>query len=77
MPWNPAIPPEVRTVHLGQFTPVHARAIVAACEEAGIAWWTKEPGFLSRFWQLGIEVFVDRDRLDEAKAIAERIGAAP
>ena len=30
----------------------------AAIPAAGIVWWTKEPGFLSRFWQLGIEMFV-------------------
>jgi hypothetical protein len=73
MPWNPRIPPEVRTVHLGQFTPQHAVLIGERLDAAGIASWTKTPGFVTRLWQLGIEVFVDRSRLDEARAIADEI----
>jgi len=76
MPWNRDIPPEVRTVHLGQFTPDHAGALGQKLDAAGIAWWTKEPGFINRIWQLGVEVFVDRDRLDEARAIAAELLAA-
>jgi hypothetical protein len=75
MPWNPNIPPEVRTVHLGEFSPAHARRIGRELDAAGIAWWTKDPGFLSRLWQLGIELFVDRSRLDDAREIAERVTA--
>jgi hypothetical protein len=73
VPWNPNIPPEVRTAHLGEFTPAHVEPIARALDGAGIAWWTKEPGFFSRFWQLGVEVFVDRDRLDEARSIAAQV----
>jgi hypothetical protein len=73
VPWNPNIPPDVRTAHLGGFTPAHVEQIAAALDDAKIAWWTKEPGFLSRLWQLGIEVFVDRDRLDDARAIVDGI----
>ncbi|HEX6843682.1 MAG TPA: hypothetical protein VF235_01075 [Actinomycetota bacterium] len=70
MPWNPRIPHDVRTVHLGEFATENAAAIVGALEDAGIVCWTKEPGFLTSIWQLGFEVFVDRARLAEARAIA-------
>jgi hypothetical protein len=73
VPWNPNIPPEIRTVHLGQFTLPHAVELGERLDEAGIWWWTKEPGFLSRIWQLGIEVFVDRTRLDEARELASGV----
>jgi hypothetical protein len=63
----------VRTVHLGQFTWEHANDIAGALEDAGIVWWYKQPGYLSRIWEHGIRLFVDRTRLDEAKAIAERV----
>ena len=73
MPWNENIPPDVRTVHLGQFTPDHAEQLAEQLDAAGIVWWTKEPGFINRIWQLGVEVFVDRSRLDEARAIAAQV----
>jgi hypothetical protein len=60
-------------VHLGEFAPGNAAVIVAALEEAGIACWTKEPGFLTSIWQLGVEVFVDRAHLAEARAIADEV----
>jgi hypothetical protein len=63
------------TVYLGRFTWEHANEIAAGLEEAGITWWTKNPGTLSSvlFGEWGPRLFVDRDRLDEARAIAERI----
>jgi hypothetical protein len=70
VPWNPRIPPDVRTVHLGEFSPKHAALLGQRLDAAGIAWWTKEPGFLTGIWQLGVEVFVDRAKLEEARAIA-------
>lgn len=63
----------VRTVHLGQFTHEHAEAIAAKLEEAGIVWWYKAPGFLSQIWEHGVRLFVDRERLEESKEIAERV----
>lgn len=66
-------PPKVSTVHLGQFTWEHANAIAGELERAGIVWWYKEPGFLSSIWEHGVRLFVDRDRLDEAEAIAARV----
>jgi len=73
MPWNPNVPPDTRTVHLGEFSPANAEQIMRVLDRAGIACWTKEPGFLTRIWQLGVEVFVDRERLEEARAIADGI----
>ncbi len=64
---------EIRTVHLGQFTHEHAEAIAAELERAGIAWWYKAPGFLSQIWEHGVRLFVDRERLEEARAIARRV----
>lgn len=63
----------IRTVHLGQFTHEHAEAIAGKLEEAGIVWWYKAPGFLSQIWEHGVRLFVDRERLNESKEIAERV----
>lgn len=68
---------DVRTVHLGQFTHEHAEAIAGELERAGIVWWYKAPGFLSQVWEHGVRLFVDRERLEEATAIAERVLAGP
>jgi hypothetical protein len=65
--------PGVITVHLGQFTRDHANAIAGRLEEAGIVWWYKEPGSISRIWEYGVRLFVDRDRLDEARAIVAAV----
>ena len=67
---------DVRTVHLGGYTHEHAEAIAAQLEEAGIVWWYKAPGYLSQIWESSVRLFVDRDRLEEAKAIAHRVLAA-
>jgi hypothetical protein len=68
---------DVSTVHLGQFTHEHAEAIAAELEAAGIVWWYKAPGFLSAIWEHGVRLFVDRERLGEARAIADRVLAGP
>jgi hypothetical protein len=65
--------PSVITVHLGQFTRDHANAIAGRLEEAGIVWWYKEPGSISRLWEHGVRLFVDRVRLDEARAIVATV----
>jgi hypothetical protein len=64
---------DVHTVHLGGYTHEHAEAIAAELEEAGIVWWYKAPGFLSQIWESSVRLFVDSDRLEEAKAIADEI----
>jgi hypothetical protein len=63
------------TVHLGQFTRETANAIAGELEHAGIVWWYKEPGYISQVWEFGVRLFVDKRRLPEAKAIADRITA--
>jgi hypothetical protein len=65
----------VTTVHLGQFTRGTANAIAGELEKAGIVWWYKEPGYLSQVWEHGVRLFVDKRRLEEANAIAQRISA--
>ena len=67
--------PNVRTVHLGQFTRETANEIAGALEEAEIVWWYKEPGWLSSLWEFGVRLFVDKQRLSEAQSIADRIVA--
>jgi hypothetical protein len=66
----------VSTVYLGQFTDEHAEAIAKGLEEAGIVWWHKQSGRLTRVlfagdW--GVRLFVDAKRLDEAREIAARV----
>ena len=60
-------------MHLGQFTHEHANAIAGELEQAGIVWWYKQPGYISSVWEHGVRLFVDRERLDEARAIVERV----
>ncbi len=66
-------PPKLITVHLGQFTHEHAEAIAAELEAADIVWWYKQPGYISAVWEYGVRLFVDRERLDEARAIVDRV----
>ena len=68
------VPTDVRTVHLCACSPAHAVAIGEALDDAGIVWWIKPPdaGFLA-FLDREAKVFVDRERRDEAAAIARRI----
>lgn len=66
----------MRTVHLAQYTDEHADAIVAALDRAGIAHWEKRSGRWTRLFfagEWGTRVFVDADRVGEARAIAERV----
>jgi len=67
---------DVHTVHLGAYTHAHAEKIAGELEKAGIVWWYKAPGFFSQIWEHSIRLFVDRDRLDEAQAIADRVLAS-
>jgi hypothetical protein len=76
VPGMGTIPPDVRTVHLGGFTPDHAHEITRRLEERHIVWWTKEPGFLSRIWERDVHVFVDKEQLEAAgRIVAEVLGA--
>lgn len=76
MPGLERVPPDVRTVYLGEYTEAHANSIAEQLESEGIVWWAKEPGFLSGLWEHGIRLFVDRTKLDHAKSVADRITAS-
>lgn len=67
---------DIHTVHLGAYTHAHAEAIAGQLENAGIVWWYKAPGFFSQIWERSVRLFVDRTRLEEARAIADRVLAA-
>ena len=64
---------KVSTVYLGEFTHEHANAIAGELERADIVWWYKQPGYISAVWEYGVRLFVDRERLDEAKEIVGRV----
>jgi hypothetical protein len=64
------VPADVTTVHLGGFTAPHAARIAQRLDAAGIVWWSKEPGFISQLWQHGVEMFVDKAKLGEARTVA-------
>jgi hypothetical protein len=67
---------DVDTVQLGQFTDENAEIIVERLEMAGITWWVKRSGGLTRVlfagdW--GVRVFVDASRADEAAGIVREL----
>ena len=64
---------EINTVHLGQFTNEHANEIAGELEKLGIVWWYKQPGYFSQIWERGTRLFVDSTRLEEARAVAQRV----
>jgi hypothetical protein len=67
---------QVRTVELGQFTDQNAETIAGELERAGIVWWHKTSGRFTRLLSAadwGTRIYVDRARLDDAKAIAARV----
>jgi hypothetical protein len=64
-----------RSAYLGQFSEARADAIAAELEKAGIAWAHKGASLITRFFfigEWGVRMFVDAERLDDARAIAER-----
>jgi len=70
---RPPDDPHITTVHLGRYTREHANEIAEQLEKRDIVWWYKDPGYLSGLWEKGVRLFVDRERLDEAKSIADEI----
>lgn len=67
---------ETRTVELGQYLDERAGAIAARLEDAGIAHWVKRSGGLTRLLSAGdwgTRVFVDADRLEEARLLADEV----
>lgn len=68
--------PPMRTVYLDQFTDDHAEDIVAALDDAGIVHYQKRSGGFARFifaGEWGVRIFVDEERVDEARRIADRV----
>lgn len=64
------------TVYLGQFTDETADAIAGRLEEAGIEWWFKQTGTLTRLvliGEWGTRLFVDAGREEEARRIAAEV----
>jgi streptomycin 6-kinase len=53
--------PDIETVYLAAFTNEHANAVAEKLEEAGIAWWYKQPGFFSRIWEYGAVRLFEHD----------------
>ncbi len=69
----------MKSAYLGQFTDEVANAIAGELEQTGISWSYKQAGYLTRLFLIGewgTRIFVDRARLDEARAIAERLSSS-
>lgn len=71
----PEMRKDIETTYLGNFPWATANEIAGALEEAGIAWWCKNPGTITRvlFAEFGVRMFVDKRRLDDARDIARRL----
>lgn len=66
----------MRSAYLGQFTDEVANVIAGELEHAGIAWSYKQAGFFTRIFfigEWGTRMFVEAERLDEARHIAARV----
>jgi hypothetical protein len=65
-----------RSAYLGQYTDVVANAIAGRLEQAAISWSYKQAGFLTQIFfigEWGTRLFVDAERLDEARVIAREV----
>ena len=68
------------SVYLGQFTWEHSNLIAEQLEKAGIAWSYKQAGMITRILSAGdwgVRLFVDADRLDDARRIAASVPEPP
>jgi hypothetical protein len=66
----------MKSVYLGQYTDEVANLIAAEFEDASIDWSYKQAGFLTRIFfvgEWGTRLFVDADRLEDARKIADRV----
>jgi hypothetical protein len=64
---------DLKTTYLGNYMEPTASEVVSALEAAGIEYWSKnEPPGLP-LGEFGYRIFVDKDRFDEARLIADRI----
>lgn len=68
--------PALKTSYLGQYTDELANEIAGELEDAGIAWTYKQASWVTKMLfmgEWGTRLFVDSERMDEARAIAERL----
>lgn len=66
----------MRSTYLGQFTDEVANEIAGELESSGIAWSYKQAGSFTRIFfigEWGTRLYVDHDRLEEARRIADRV----
>ena len=64
------------TVFLGQYTWEEANAVAEQLEQAGIVWWHKQASRLTQVFfagDWGVRLFVEKDRLEEARRLAESV----
>jgi hypothetical protein len=64
------------SVYLGQFTDDTANMIAEQLEAASIAWSYKQAGRFTRIFfmgEWGTRLFVDKERLEDAKRIAAQV----
>ncbi|MDQ3991019.1 MAG: hypothetical protein M3245_01740 [Actinomycetota bacterium] len=68
---------DVETIYLGNFSRETANGIAEQLVQRKIVWWCKDPGLITQifFAEYGVRMFVDRARLDEARAIAREVMA--
>ena len=67
------------SVYLGQYTDAVANAIAGELEAAEISWSYKQASGLTKIFfigEWGTRLFVDKERLDDARRIAERVAAS-
>ena len=70
----------MNTIQLGQYTWEEANAIAGLLEEAGIVWWQKQAGAITRMFSAGdwgVRLFVDSERLEEAQRLAASVTGQP
>lgn len=70
------MPKPPSTVYLGQFSDARANAITAELDKAGIGWWAKQAGPITRFFFIGdwgVRLYSEKSQLEEAKRIAARV----
>ena len=64
------------SAYLGQYTDEVANAIAGELEAAEISWSYKQASGITKIFfagEWGTRLFVEKERLDEARAIAERV----
>lgn len=70
---------DVRTVELGQFTDDNAEVIAERLVAAGIVWYAKSSGRFGRLMfagDWGVRLFVDQERVEEARNLAVEVTEA-